>query len=100
MSSELPSDGRLIDHGSKPNAKNAMFTICCILSICLVVGGFFCPPIGIIDGSVLTAGGELLAFAALAQVPEVMKAVRNSKSITFTKGDLKVDVSSEPEDRD
>ena len=75
-----------------------MFTVCCILSVCLVAGGFFCPPIGIIDGSVLTAVGELLAFAALAQVPKVIKAVRNGKTITFTKGDLSVGVSSEVED--
>ena len=75
-----------------------MFTVCCILGVCLVAGGFFCPPIGIIDGSVLTAVGELLAFAALAQVPKVIKAVRNGKTITFTKGDLSVGVSSEVED--
>lgn len=58
------------------------------------------PPMGIIDGSVLTAVGLLFGFAALAQVPEMIKAVRDGKSISFSKGNLKVDVSSEPEDRD
>jgi len=72
-----------------------MFTVCCILSVLLIVGGFLVPPIGIIDGSVLTAVGELFGFAALARVPEVLTAVRDGKSITFSKGDLKVGVSSE-----
>lgn len=58
------------------------------------------PPMGIIDGSVLTAVGLLFGFAALAQVPEMIKAVRDGKSISFSNGNLKVDVSSEPEDRD
>ena len=30
------------------------------ISIALIVGGFLLPPMGIIDGSVLTAVGELL----------------------------------------
>lgn len=68
------------------------------VSIALIVGGFLLPPLGVIDGSVITAVGELLTFAALAQVPAVMKAVRDGKSITLTKGDFKVDVTSEPED--
>lgn len=55
------------------------------------------PPMGIIDGSVLTAVGLLFGFAALAQVSEMIKAVRDGKSISFSKGNLKVDVSSEPE---
>ena len=35
-------------------------------SIALIVAGFCVPPTGKIDGSVLTAVGELFAFAALA----------------------------------
>lgn len=36
-----------------------------IVSVGLIVGGFFVPPMGVIDGSVLTACGILFAFAAL-----------------------------------
>ena len=57
-------------------------------SIALVVVGFVVPPFGFIDGSVLTAVGELLAFAALAQLSKA------AKSIVFTKGDMKVEVNS------
>ena len=42
------------------------FAVCLGVSIGLIVGGFFTPPKGEIDGSVLKAVGELFAFAALA----------------------------------
>ena len=35
------------------------------VSISLIVGGFFVPPLGVIDGSVLTAVGELIVFPTL-----------------------------------
>lgn len=36
-----------------------------IVSVALIVGSFFMPPQGKIDGSVLSAVGEMLGFAAL-----------------------------------
>ena len=66
------------------------------VSIALVVGGFLVPPVGVIDGSVIPAVGELLAFAVLAQVPVVIRAARGGRSITFSKGDFKVGVTSDP----
>ena len=41
------------------------FWIAFIVSICLIVGGFFAPPLGVIDGSVLTGTGILSAFVEL-----------------------------------
>lgn len=64
-----------------------VFYITFILSIALILGGFFCPPIGVIDGSVLTAVGLLLAFATIERVPEAIKAGR---SIKVQKGDLTI----------
>lgn len=61
-----------------------------------MVGGFFCPPIGIIDGSVLTAVGELFAFAALSQVPDLVQVIREGRRFTISKGDFKMGVSMEP----
>ena len=46
-----------------------VFHLTLTLSVLLIVGGFFCPPMGVIDSSVLTAVGLLLAFATLSQVP-------------------------------
>ena len=39
-----------------------VFYINLTLSILLIAGGFVCPPMGVIDGSVLTAVGLLLAL--------------------------------------
>ena len=64
------------------------------ISIALIVGGFLLPPMGIIDGSVLTAVGELLMFGVLAQIPGILDAVRNGKSIKVTKGDSSVEISA------
>lgn len=52
-----------------------------ILSVALIIGGFFCPPIGQIDGSVLTAIGFLVLFATVAKLPEAIKA---GMSVKFT----------------
>ena len=49
------------------------------ISIALIVGGFFVPPIGVIDGSVLTAVGLLLMFGVIAQIPTILNAVREGK---------------------
>ena len=73
------------------------FYITLTVSLMLIVGGFLVPPLGIIDGSVLTAVGLLLMFAALAQVPDIIEAARNGKSIKLTKGDFTAEVSSNHE---
>jgi len=66
-----------------------LFVITAVISVALVIAGFIIPPVGIIDGSVLTAVGELLAFGVVAQLPE---AVRAGRSIKVQKGDFRVDV--------
>lgn len=71
------------------------FYITLSVSLMLIVGGFLVPPVGIIDGSVLTAVGLLLMFATLAQVPAIIEAAWNGKSIKLTKGDFSAEVSSE-----
>lgn len=65
------------------------------LSILLIIGGFFVPPIGVIDGSVLTAVGLLILFATIEKIPEAVKA---GKSIKVQKGDFSAEVSSETKD--
>ena len=64
------------------------------VSIVLIVGGFLLPPMGIIDGSVLTAVGELLMFGVLAQVPALISAAKNGKSVKISKGDFSAEVTS------
>ena len=75
-----------------------VFYLTLTVSILLIVGGFFVPPLGVIDGSVITAVGELLLFATLAQVPSIVEAAKNGKSIKLTKGDFSAEVNSNQHD--
>ena len=68
------------------------FHVLLSVSILLVVGGFLVPPIGVIDGSVLSAVGLLLMFATIDKVPETIKAGRNIK---VRKGDASLEVTTE-----
>lgn len=71
-----------------------IFRITFVLSVALIVGGFFCPPIGEIDGSVLSAVGLLLMFATIDKIPE---AIKTGKSIKIQKGDLELEVTKDQE---
>lgn len=67
------------------------FWLCLVVSIGLVVGGFFVPPTGVIDGSVLQAMGLLLGFATLAQLPVVISSVKSAK---ITHGDTAIEIEN------
>jgi len=79
-------------------SKHAMkiFYITLAISICLIVGGFLCPPIGVVDGSVLTAVGELLLSPLIIKLPEAIKAGRN---IRIRRGPFEVEVNSPDDDK-
>lgn len=68
-----------------------------IVSLVLIVAGFIVPPLGIIDGSVLTAVGLLLLFALIAQIPQMAKA---GKNIRLRKGDFSAEVDTPPQQPD
>ena len=65
-----------------------------IVSVLLIVGGFLVPPVGVIDGSVLTAVGLLLMFAVIAQIPD---ALRSGRNIKITHADTSAEISSDHE---
>lgn len=67
-----------------------LFYINFVVSILLIAGGFICPPMGSIDGSVLTAVGLLLLFSLVGKLPEAISAGR---SVRIRKGDTSVEVS-------
>lgn len=71
------------------------FYVTLTVSIMLMVGGFFVPPLGIIDGSVITSVGLLLMFAVVAQIPDILKSVREGRSIKLSKGDFSAEVTCE-----
>lgn len=70
------------------------FIACLITSIGLVVGGFLVPPLGVIDGSVLKAVGELLIFPTIAYG---FRAVEMGIDVKISKGDTTIEVDSNEE---
>ena len=68
------------------------FCVCFFVSVGLIVGGFFVPPMGVIDGSILTAIGELLLFPTLLYG---FRAVELGLTIKFSKGDATIEISKD-----
>ena len=50
-------------HFKKPMRQILLATLLVMFGVILITGGFFAPPTGVIDASVLTAFGEILTFA-------------------------------------
>lgn len=68
--------------------------ICFIVSIALLIAGFLLPPMGMIDGSVLSAVGELLIFPVIVYG---FRAIELGLEVKFTKGDTTVEISKDDE---
>ena len=78
------------------HADKYIFYICLAMAILLFVGGFFCPPMGVIDGSVLKATGILFGFAALAVVGQNLA---NGQDVKFTHGDTEVTIGEDDDEQ-
>lgn len=72
------------------------FIICFFVSVGLIVGGFFVPPMGIIDGSVLTATGELLLFPTLLYA---FRALELGYKVKFQKGETSIEFHRQKNDK-
>lgn len=68
------------------------FTICFVISVALIVGGFLVPPMGQIDGSILTAVGELLMFPTLLYA---FRAIELGMKVKVQKGDASVEIETD-----
>ena len=68
---------------------NIWLRILTISSILLIISSFFVPPLGILDGSVLAAVGELEGLGVLWIV---LRAVEKGTGASFKKGDVEVDI--------
>lgn len=74
----------------KNSNRNVGFYLTLTVSVLLVIGGFFVPPMGVIDGSVLQAVGLLLAFGSVSMLPDI---IRSSKHAKITTGSTTIEVS-------
>ena len=72
------------------HAGTTFFWICLAVSAGLLIAGFIVPPTGVIDGTVLSGVGELFAFAALGEIPVV---VREAKSAKITTGNKTIEIT-------
>ena len=68
------------------------FVLSFFVSVGLIVGGFFVPPLGVIDGSCLTAVGELLLFPTLLYG---FRAVELGLTVKFQKGETSIEISKD-----
>lgn len=71
------------------------FVLCFVISTALIIGGFFVPPTGVIDGSVLTSVGELIAFPTLLYG---FRALELGYELKFQHGDTSVELHKEEEE--
>ena len=74
---------------------NVWLRILTISSILLIITSFFVPPLGILDGSVLAAVGELEGLGVLWIL---MRAVEKGIGASFKKGDVEVDIKEKEDE--
>ena len=92
----MPTIQQMIQYSKLKRKKDSRlcvvtFVVCFVLSVGLIIGGFFVPPMGVIDGSVLTAVGELLAFPTLAFG---LRGVELGYDMKIQKGEMSVEVTN------
>ena len=74
---------------------NFWFHIFAIFSMVLIAASFICPPLAVIDSSVLAAVGEVFAFAALWTL---IKAMDEGHTATITNKDITLTIDKEEEE--
>ena len=68
-----------------------IFVVCLATSVMLIVAGFIVPPMGEIDGSVLTAVGELLLFPTIAYGA---RAIELGYDLKINKNDTNIEITN------
>lgn len=71
--------------------------VCFLISVILILAGFLLPPMGVIDGSVLTAVGELLLFPVVIYG---FRAIELGLEVKIQKGDTSVEIHKDDGDGD
>lgn len=69
--------------------------VCFLISIILAITGFFLPPTGVIDSSVLMVIGELGFFATITKIPDFIKALKGGATIEIERGDTHIKLEGE-----
>ena len=72
--------------------------LCLLTTIFLFIGAAMCPPMFVIDGSILASGGILFGFATLWKLPALIMSIEEGKKLTLSHNGTTVTVSSDKED--
>lgn len=85
---------------NKRPVAQVVFILLTVASVGLLVGGFFAPPMGKIDGSVLQGAGILLGFSALWVAAHTIIEVYHDGKIAATAkiGDASLSINAEDGD--
>lgn len=65
------------------------------IAVLLIIGGFFVPPCGEIDGSVLTAVGEVFAFSALWTT---IYSISRGADVTISHGQTNMTINNDADE--
>ena len=81
----------------KNSTKNILLTfcpvwLCSIIALGLIVAGFFVPPVGVIDGSVIQAVGEIIGIIAILEVPHCLEKMSH---IQFKHNNTEINLSQD-----
>lgn len=72
--------------------------ICASVALILSVVGFIIPPMGVIDGSVLQAAGEIIGIIALLEIPHCL-SIGKDISIKHNNTELNINGSDNKEEQ-
>ena len=81
---------------AEQHADKYIFWVCLILAAGLFIGSFFCPPLGVIDPSILKAGGILVAMQALGIAGQNLA---NGNWVLFKHGETEVKIGDGEDDK-
>lgn len=82
---------------AQPHADKYIFWVCLILAAALFIGSFFCPPLGVIDPSILKAGGILVGMQALGIAGQNLA---NGNWVIFKHGETEVKIGDDDDEQD
>lgn len=76
---------------------NYAFWICLLVSVSLLIAGFLCPPLAVIDNSVIIAVGELIGFGGLYAL---IKAIDKGTATTFKHKNTEISISKKNDENE
>lgn len=80
---------------SMENKREWRFYTCLFMGFSLVCGGFFSPPLGVIDNSVIVAFGILLSLGALCVGVDLKGIIHELRQLRYGGGEQQKEVQNE-----